>query len=90
MMPCRRQRSGTHHRGFAQLRVRERLPKESLCDGNDTAVNYSCLITAVNNLALNYLGIYFVNYDNLAHRCVLFLTCNGSDGDNLRVNGTNK
>jgi len=34
-------------------------------------VNYSCLITPVNNLALNYLGIYFVNYDNRAHRCVL-------------------
>ena len=26
-----------------------------------------------------------MNYDNLAHRCVLFLTCNDSDGDNLMV-----
>ena len=57
----------SHHGGFAQLRVHERLPKESLCDGNDSAVNYSCSITPVNNLAWNYLGIYFVNYDGRAH-----------------------
>jgi len=64
MMPRRRRRGGAHHGGFAQLRVRGRLPRESLCGGGDAAVNYSCLITPVNNLALNYLGIYFVNYDN--------------------------